>query len=55
MVPYALCIVQQYYFEFHKDAPTTTYIEYYQLVLCEVSRLYVKKCLRKLPEKIKFV
>ena len=30
-------------------------IEYYQLVLCEVSRLYVKKCLRKIPEKIKFV
>ena len=30
-------------------------IEYYQLVLCEVSRLYVKICLRKIPEKIKFV
>ena len=30
-------------------------IEYYQLVLCEVSRMYVKKCLRKIPEKIKFV
>ena len=30
-------------------------LEYYQLVLCEVSRLYVKKCLRKTPEKIKFV
>ena len=30
-------------------------IEYYQLVLCEVSRLYVKKYLRKIPEKIKFV
>ncbi len=29
--------------------------EYYKLVLCEVSRLYVKKCLRKIPEKIKFV
>ena len=28
-------------------------IEYYELVLCEVSRLYVKKCLRKIPEKIK--
>ena len=27
-------------------------IEYYHLVLCEVSRLYVKKCLRKIPEKI---
>ena len=30
-------------------------IEYYELVLCEISRLYVKKCLRKIPEKIKFV
>ena len=30
-------------------------IDYYQLVLCEVSRLYVKKCLRKIPEKLKFV
>ena len=30
-------------------------IEYYQLVLCEVSRLYVKKCLRKISEKIQFV
>ena len=30
-------------------------IEYYQLGLCDVSRLYVKKCLRKTPEKIQFV
>ena len=30
-------------------------IEYYELVLCEVSRLNVKKCLRKIPENIKFV
>ena len=30
-------------------------LEYYQLVLCEVSRLYVKKWLRKTPLKIKFV
>ena len=30
-------------------------IEYYQLVLCEVSRLYVKKCLRKIPENITFL
>ena len=30
-------------------------LEYYQLVLCEVSRLYVKKCLRKTLEKIKCV
>ena len=30
-------------------------IEYYQLVLCEVSRLYVKKCLRKIPENKKVV
>ena len=29
--------------------------EYNQLVLCEVSRLYVKKCLRKIPESITFV
>ena len=29
--------------------------EYYQLVLCEVSRLYVKTCLRTIPEKLKFV
>ena len=28
--------------------------EYYQLVLCEFSRLYVKKCLRKIPGEIKF-
>ena len=30
-------------------------LEYYQLVLCEVSRLYVKKWLRKTPGKMKFV
>ena len=30
-------------------------LEYYQLVLREVAMLYVKKCLRKTPEKIKFV
>ena len=30
-------------------------LEYYQLVLCEVSRLYVKKWLRKTPQKIKLV
>ena len=30
-------------------------LEYYQLVLCEVSRLYVKKWLRKTQQKIKFV
>ena len=30
-------------------------LEYYQLVLCEVSRLYVKKCLRKTPVKTKCV
>ena len=30
-------------------------LEYYQIVLCEVSRLYVKKCLRKTPEKIKML
>ena len=30
-------------------------LEYYQLELCEVSRLYVKKWLRKTPLKIKFV
>ena len=30
-------------------------LEYYQLVLSEVSRLYVKKLLRKTPEKMKFV
>ena len=30
-------------------------LEYYQLVLCEVSRLYVKKWLRKTPLEIKFV
>ena len=30
-------------------------LEYYQLVLCEVSRLYVKKWLRKTPRKLKFV
>ena len=30
-------------------------LEYYQLVLCEVSRLYVKKLLRKTPQKIKYV
>ena len=30
-------------------------LEYYQLVLCEVSSLYVKKWLRKTPRKIKFV
>ena len=30
-------------------------LEYYQLVLCEVSRLYVKKWLRKTPQKITFV
>ena len=30
-------------------------LEYYQLVLCEVSRLYVKKWLWKTPQKIKFL
>ena len=30
-------------------------LEYYQLVLCEMPRLYVKKWLRKTPQKIKFV
>ena len=30
-------------------------LEYYQLVLFEVSRLYVKKWLRKTPRKIKIV
>ena len=30
-------------------------LEYYQLVLCEVSRLYVKKWLRKTPGEMKFV
>ena len=30
-------------------------LEYYQLVLCEVSRLYVKKWLRKTQRKITFV
>ena len=30
-------------------------LEYYQLVLCEVSRLYVKKWLRKTLQKIKCV
>ena len=34
------------------EMPLLLPIEYFQLVLCEVSRLYVKKCLRQIPEKI---
>ena len=54
MVPYALCILQQYYVEFHWNASATAY-RILSIVLCEVSRLYVKKCPRKIPENIKCV
>ena len=54
MVPYALCILKNIILNFTKMLLLQP-IEYYELVLCEISRLYVKKCLRKIPEKIKFV
>ena len=49
-MPFAYC--NNIILNFTKMLPLRT-LEYYQLVLCEVSRLYVKKCLRKTPDKIK--
>ena len=50
MVPYAFRILNNIILNFTKMLLFRT-SEYYQLVLCEVSRLYVKKCLRKTPER----
>ena len=52
LMPFAYCKHTMLNFT---EMPLLQRIEYYELVLCEVSRLYVKKCLRKIPEKITFV